>query len=274
MKDKIKVAICYDFDKTLSPCNMQEFGFMDALGTTPNEFWDKSDTLAAQGGGDNNLAYMWLMLDESRRKGIGCTKDDFMKYGESIKLFNGVEEWFKRINAYGKELDIEVEHYLISSGLEDIVAGTTICKEFKQIYANKYFYDANGVPYWPSQLVNSTGKTEFMFRISKGCLNPKDRSVNNKTEPDSYKIPFTNMLYIGDGFTDVPCMSILRKYGGHTIGVYPPRKKGGSKTAKQLMADGRLDIFAPADYSEGSKIDNYVKSLLRKIKADYDLLNQ
>lgn len=271
MGKKIKVAICYDFDGTLAQGNMQEYGFMENLGISPDEFWGKSDALAAQQNADSNLAYMWCMLEESRRRGVGFTKQDFMSCGKTINLFKGVDSWFDRINAYGKELGIEVEHYLLSSGLSEIVEGMPIYKKFTKVYANRFMYDVNGVAFWPAQIVNYTTKTQYLYRISKGCLDESDKSVNDRTKPEDRVIPFKRMLYLGDGLTDVPCMATLKKFGGYAAAVYTPNKKGGKAVANQLLQDGRVDVVAAADYSEGSKIEQYVKALLQKLKADEDL---
>ncbi|MBR1949014.1 MAG: haloacid dehalogenase-like hydrolase [Alphaproteobacteria bacterium] len=266
-RNNIIVALLYDFDGTLAPGNMHEHGFIEKMGLTTNEFWNKSDNLALEQNADSNLAYMWLTLEEAKR--LGTKKEDFMSYGSKITYFKGVEDWFKRINDYGKELGITVEHYLISSGLSEIVEGMSIYPNFKKVYANRYMYDKNGVAHWPARIVNYTDKTQYLYRISKGCLDEGDKSVNDRCE--NIRIPFTNMLYFGDGLTDVPCMAILQDYGGHSVGVYTPCKKGNQKNVKKLLEDGRINISAPADYSEGSKIDTYVKTLLRKIKADSEL---
>lgn len=273
MKDLIPVAICYDFDGTLAPGNMQEPGFVKALKTTPKSFWLKSDTLASEQSADKNLAYMLTMLQEAKTKNISFRKDDLAEFGKDIKLFKGVEEWFGRINAYAREMGIELQHYLLSSGLKEIVVGCPICGEFTKVYANSFMYDANGVACWPAQIVNYTTKTQFLFRISKGCLDETDFAVNDKMPKELIKIPFERMLYVGDGLTDVPCMSTLRSFGGSAIAVYRPHTKNGSKNADKLLRDNRVDNIAPADYSEGSKMDKFVKSWLTKIKAEHDMLS-
>ena len=265
---EIVVALLYDFDGTLVPGNMHEHGFIEKMGLTIEDFWTMSDDLALEQNADNNLAYMCLTLQYAKR--LGTTKKDFMSYGKDVKYFNGVENWFDRINEFGKKLGIRVEHYLISSGLSEMVEGMSIFPKFTKVYANRFMYDENGVAYWPARVVNYTDKTQFLFRISKGCLNETDKSVNDRSE--YIRIPFKNMLYFGDGLTDVPCMAILQEHEGHCIGVYTPDKN--KKTVEKLLNDKRVNVIAEGDYSEGSKIDKYVKSLLLKIKADYILENQ
>lgn len=273
MKDLIKVAICYDFDGTLAPGNMQEYGFMKALKTTPKTFWKKSDTLSEKQSADKNLCYMYTMMDQAKAKGIPFKREDLREYGKDIKLFKGVETWFSRINAYAAENGIELQHYLLSSGLKEIVEGLPISREFTKIYACSFMYDSNGVAFAPAQVVNYTTKTQYLFRISKGCLDETDTLVNEKTPKAQRNIPFDRMLYIGDGLTDVPCMATLRKFGGRALAVYRPRTKKGSKSAQQLLDDGRVDNISPADYSEGSRLDQQVKAWLNRIKADHEMQN-
>lgn len=270
-KTFLKVAICYDFDGTLAPGNMQEYGFMKALKTTPASFWKKSDELAAKHLADKNLCYMQTMLSEAAARNIAYRKEDLNRYGQDIKLFKGVESWFKRINAYAAECGIELQHFLLSSGLKEIVEGMPISKEFTKIYACSFMYDANGVAFWPAQVVNYTTKTQYLFRINKGCLDETDIAVNEKQVVRD--IPFTQMMYIGDGLTDVPCMSMLRSLGGYALAVYRPHTKTGNTHAQKLLKDDRVDNIAPADYSEGGKMDLLIKAWLQKIKAGYDFKN-
>ena len=269
-KDLVKVAICYDFDGTLAPGNMQEFGFMKALKTTPKSFWNKSDQLAQQHSADKNLAYMLTMLQEAKNKKISFRKEDLQKFGISIPLFKGVKDWFPRINAYASSQGIELQHFLLSSGLKEIISGMPIAKEFTKVYACSFMYDENGVAVWPAQVVNYTTKTQYLFRISKGCLDERDGAVNDRTPKDQRNIPFNRMMYIGDGLTDIPCMATLRKFGGNAIAVYRPKTKTGSQHAEKLLRDDRVDNIAPADYSEGSKIDYLIKAWIYKIKAELD----
>jgi phosphoserine phosphatase len=262
------VAFIYDFDGTLAPGNMHEHYLLPKLGITPDEFWAKSDALAENKGADNNLAYMWLTLQLA--KDLGIKKSDFQSYGKEVSLFKGVNDWFERINTYGESLGIKVEHYIISSGLHEMLEGMDVAKNFKKIYANRFMYNEDGIAYWPARIMNYTDKTQCLFRISKGCLDEADRSVNDKSK--DFRIEFKNMLYFGDGLTDVPCMAILQKNGGHSIGVYSTERS--KKTAEKLLADQRVNIIASADYSEEEKIDSYVKALLNKIHADEELYNR
>lgn len=270
-KPMIKAAICYDFDGTLAPGNMQEYGFMKALKTTPKSFWNKSDTLSEEQHADKNLCYMLTMLEEAKARHISFRRGDLEKFGSDIPLFKGVDDWFTRINKFAKQNGIELQHFLLSSGLKEIVCGLPISKEFTRIYACTFMYDANGVAFWPAQVVNYTTKTQYLFRISKGCLDETDTTVNERVPHDMRSMPFSQMMYVGDGLTDVPCMATLRKFGGQAIAVYRPKTKANSSHAQKLLKDNRVDNIAPADYSEGGKMDTIIKSWIKKIKADHDM---
>ena len=268
-KRLIPMAICYDFDGTLSPGNMQEYGFMDKLQTTPRKFWLKSNTFARENCADLNLAYMKLMMDEARNKNVPFNKEAFCEYGKTVHLYNGVEGWFNRINRYGKEHGIDVKHYIISSGLKEIIECTSIGKEFECIFASAYIYDANGVPIWPANVVNYTSKTQYLFRINKGCCDINDnKSINAFVKQEDRPVPFTNMIFIGDGETDIPAMKMVKLNGGHSVAVYNSAKKGKKDKALKLIEEDRVNIVASADYSNNKTIDKYVKSIINKIELD------
>ncbi len=271
MKNTMKVAICYDFDGTLAPGNMQEYGFMEALNMKADDFWKKSDTLSDETSADKNLCYMLTMLKEANARNVSFRKDNMANFAKNIPFFKGVETWFERINAYARQQGIELQHFLLSSGLKEIILGCPIAKEFTKIYACSFLYDANGVAIWPAQVVNYTTKTQYLFRINKGCLDERDISVNEKTPHELREIPFQQMMYVGDGLTDVPCMTTLRKFGGSAIAVYKPKTKNAKRRAEKLLKDNRVDNIAIADYSEGGKMEKIVKAWLTKIKADSNL---
>ena len=212
---------------------------------------------------------MKVTIDESHKRNLPITREDFMQYGKSIKLFKGVEEWFDRINRYAKEHGVKMEHYIISSGLKEMLEGTQIAGKFTEIFASSFLYDENGAAVWPAIALNYTSKTQFLFRINKGCLDVTDtEGVNRHIDKACRPMPFENMIYIGDGSTDIPCMAMLNKAGGHTLAVY---KTGSKERAARLNRDGRAHMVAPADYSEGGKMDLLIKAWLQKIRAGYDL---
>ncbi len=264
----IPMAIAYDFDGTLAPGNMQEYDFIPALNMLSKAFWTFVNSLAKQHEMDQILAYMWAMLREADKADIRVHKSDFKNFGKNITLFPGVEGWFKRVNAYARSKGVRLEHFVISSGIREMVEGTPIYKEFKKVYASGFMFDHNGVACWPALAMNYTTKTQYLFRINKGSLDVYDNSVINTFVPkDQRPVPFENMIFIGDGETDIPCMRLVKDQGGHSIAVYNPNKRGAKKPAEQLINDGRATLSAPADFQEGSPIDSCVKAIIDKVEA-------
>ncbi len=257
------VAFLYDFDKTLCTTDMQNYAFIPSLGMTPAEFWELANGFGRRNRIDGILAYMYTMIQESKRKNILFTRQDLVEKGKSIVLFPGVQDWFRRINEFGAAQGVQVEHYIISSGLREIIEGSTIRDVFKEIYASEFYYDENGVPVWPKLAVNFTAKTQFVYRINKGVLDVSDdKTLNDSMPDDSKRVPFHNMIYVGDGLSDVPCMKMMRAYGGQAIAVYQESNRMG---VEDLMAKGRVDFIFKADYSEGTALDLTVKNIIRKM---------
>lgn len=259
-ENKPVVAICYDFDKTLTPDDMQAQGFIQSVGYDVNSFWEKSNGLAEQNEMDQNLAYMYTMLHESEGK-VLFTKKSLIDYGSKIQLFPGVEEWFERIRDYAKDKGVIIEHYIISSGLKEMIEGTKVASSFERIYASSFYYNDRDVAEWPAQVVNYTNKTQFIFRIEKGTLDINDSGINDYFPTETMRVPFRNIIYIGDSDTDIPCMKLVNSNGGHSIGVYNPTTQKKEKVYK-MMHDKRIKYFAPADYSEGSELDALVKAII------------
>ena len=259
------VAIMYDFDKTLSTKDMQEYAFIPGIGMTADEFWGECNRLTKENSMDQILSYMYVMLREARGKKL-LNRQEFNKLGESVELFSGVDTWFDRINSYCESIGVQVEHYIISSGIKEIIEGTPIAKYFKEIYAAEFLYDDDNVPVWPAMAVNYTSKTQFLFRINKGVLDVTEhRELNEYTPENERRVPFTNMIYIGDGFTDVPCMKLVKVNGGHSVAVYSDE----DDSARDIMNQGRVDYLARADYSEGSKLEKTIFSILDLVKANH-----
>lgn len=264
------LAICYDFDKTLSPDNMQAQGYLQAINyENQNEFWAESNAIANSNEMDSTLAWMFLMLRKSRGKEI-FRREMLEEYGSKVKLYPGVNGWFGRIRQYAEERNIIVEHYIISSGLKEMIEGTSVADEFEKIYASSFYYDEDGIAIWPAQVVNFTSKTQFLFRISKGVLGINDDAVNDYFRPEEMRVPFRNMVYIGDSETDIPCMKLVNSYGGHSIGVYDPETEN-KRRVHQMLKDNRIRYFAAADYSEGSEIDHLIKLIIDKTAASEKL---
>lgn len=272
MKKLPIVALIYDFDGTLSPGNMQEFGFIQALGKSPSDFWEESDNIALGQDASNILSYLKLMFDEARKAGIKLRKEDFRRFGQAVEYFDGVKEWFSLVNEYGKKHNIIVEHYINSSGLAEMIEGTSIADEFKRIFACSYIYNKDGEAEWPGVAVDYTAKTQFLFKINKGILSIRDNKLVNESQLDENKrIPFPRMIYFGDGETDVPCMKIVKMFGGYSIGVFNPELKGKKKTAQKLLKEGRVNFITPANYTKESRTYKIVCSIIDKIRAECDL---
>lgn len=265
--NKPVVAICYDFDKTLSPDNMQAQGYLQAINYENQEdFWARTNELACENEMDSNLAWMYLMLRGARGKEI-FRKEMLAKYGAGVALYDGVADWFSRIRRYGEERGLLIEHYIISSGLREMIEGTLVADEFKKIYASSFYYDEDGVAVWPAQVVNFTNKTQFLFRISKGVLDINDNAVNDYYAPGTMRVPFNHMVYIGDSETDIPCMKLVNSYGGYSIGVYDPITEDKSRVLK-LLEEDRIKYYAPADYTIGSEMDELMTKILDEIITD------
>ena len=257
------VAILYDFDKTLCTTDMQDYAFIPSLGMTPAEFWQEANNFGREQRMDAILAYMYTMLREARRRDLPFTRQDLVEKGRSIVLYPGVEDWFQRINAFGLTRGVQVEHYVISSGLREIIEGSSISGAFKEIYASEFYYDETGRPVWPKLAVNFTAKTQFVYRINKGVLDVSDdKTLNDSMPDDSKRVPFTSMIYMGDGLSDVPCMKMMRAYGGQAIAVYQAANRPG---VEDLLSKGRVDFMFPADYSEGTGLDQTVKHIITKM---------
>ena len=272
MKQRPIIAFLYDFDKTLCTTDMQNYAFIPSLGMTPAEFWAEANGFGRQNRMDGILAYMYMMLREAERKARPFTREDLVEKGRGVELFPGVADWFGRINAYAATKGVEVVHYINSSGLKEIIEGTEIAHEFRKIYACSFLYDIDGVAYWPGVAVNYTNKTQFIFKINKGVESVYDsKRVNQYIEEEKRPVPFKHMIYFGDGTTDIPCMRLVKNYGGHSIAVYNPEQKGAHKEMASLIQDNRVNHVCPADYSEGSKIDTLVKLIIDKLDLDEKL---
>ena len=270
-KKKPIVALIYDFDGTLSPGNMQEFGFIQAIGKDKAEFWAKNKKLSEDNDANGLLTYMYLMIQAAKNNGVSLRRESFKRFGENVELFDGVKEWFALVNEYGKSIGLDVKHYINSSGLKEMIEGTPIAKEFENIYACSFLYDVDGIAYWPAVAIDYTAKTQFLFKINKGIKEVSDNKKINQYIPEKERpIPFERMIYFGDGDTDIPCMKMIKEHGGHSIAVYANGNSVKKATALQLIKDNRVNFVCPADYRAGKEINMVVKRILDKIKADYE----
>lgn len=256
-----RMAICYDFDHTLSPDDMQAYAFIPSVAFDKATFWAQSNAEAEQHHMDRNLAWMKKMLDEAIHTHQSIRREAFREQGKAVELYPGLDTWFGDVNRYGQARGITVEHYVISSGLKEMIEGTAIAQHFARIYASTFLYNTDGVAVWPAQVVNYTNKTQFIFRIAKGAFDENDDTVNHSIPAEAHHVPYENMIYIGDSDTDIPSMRVVKNKGGLAIGVYNPAEEGRRKVC-DLFLDGRIDFFAPADYREGQPLRRMIEKVV------------
>ena len=260
-RQRVTMALVYDFDGTLAPGNMQERQFIPDVGMTPHEFWSEVDLLASANQADRILMYMYFMLRKANEQGVPVRVGDFQERGRGLEFFDGVPEWFGRINDYGKSRGVRIEHYIVSSGNAEIIEGTPVANLVDRIYASRFLFDQNGVAVWPALAVNYTTKTQFLFRINKGAHDLSDDSgINRFVKQEDRPVPFENMVYIGDGETDVPCFRLVKDLGGLSVAVFPPRTRNARQRAQRFVNEVRVHCVAPADYTRDSQLDRLVQS--------------
>ncbi|CAM3762624.1 HAD family hydrolase [Litorimonas haliclonae] len=264
-----RTAIVYDYDGTLAKGNIQEHSFLPSVGLDTSEFWEKVKLVTKENDSDEILVYMQLMLQEAKANGNPLTKERLKNHGKTSNLFNGLKDdsWFTRLNKFAKDHGLHLEHYIVSSGTQEMIEGSPIASHFRKIFASRYIYDDNGEASWPSLAINYTTKTQFLFRINKGVENAWDNTSINAFMPENERpIPFSRIIFIGDGDTDIPAMKMTTYNGGHSIATYDPQRD--TRTLGKihaLISDGRADFTAPADYSENTQMDIMVKGILGRI---------
>ena len=269
--DLTLVAFIYDFDKTLCDKDMQEYSFIPALGMDSEHFWNKTTELINKEKMDKILGYMYMMLKEAKENELSINKNYLNSLGKDINFFPGVLTWFERVNEYGKKIGLKIEHYIVSSGLREIIRGTPISKYFKEIYACEFLYNEDGNAIWPKMSVNYTAKTQFISRINKGVLDISDDNNLNKAMLDeNRRISTKNMIYFGDGLTDIPSMRMTRENGGYAIAVYQNNNK---EIVNDLLLDDRIDFHSEANYNEDSELDKLIKNILLDISIKSKLNN-
>ena len=267
---KMTIAICYDFDKTLTTDDMQSFAFIPNLGMTTAEFWNKTNNFIKKNGCDVTLGFLRTMLDECRKKGIVLSREYLKEMGKNIPFAEGVLTWFKRLNNFAEKHGATLEHYIISSGNKEMIEGTKIFKEFKNVFACEYLYDKNGEAFWPKNTINYTTKTQCLFRICKGAHDISDEhTVNRKTEKKH--VEFRNMIYIGDGVTDIPCMTLVKEKGGTAIAVYQADKV---QIGNELITDGRVNYVCRNSYKSGSSLEKLLKTIIESLILKEELLTK
>ncbi|MDE6414374.1 MAG: haloacid dehalogenase-like hydrolase [Anaeroplasmataceae bacterium] len=270
---KTTIGIMYDFDKTLCTTDMQNYAFIKNLDMEPEEFWNKASINTKKNSMDKILSYMYVMIEECKKKGIPLTEEYLNSLGSEITYYRGVQTWFDRINQFGAEVGVNIEHYIISSGTKEIIEGSAIAKYFKKIYGCKFIYDAQTKEaVWPGIAINYTQKTQYIFRISKGALDEVDEEkLNMEIADDRRAIQYRNMIYIGDGLTDIPCMQLLKDKGGKSIALYQPQY---IDKVLPLVDDGRVNYVCAADYSTNSNLEKIVKLMIENMSMLETLRNK
>ena len=266
----LTVAICYDFDKTLASNDMQSFSFIPNLKMEPDQFWQKVEIFRRKNKCDPILAYLQTMIAESARQNIVLTKEYLTDMGKNIKFYDGVTTWFKRLNNYAKKIGIKLEHYIISSGNKEMIDGCKIAKEFAGVFGCEFLFDKNGIAYWPKNIVNYTQKTQYLFRICKGATDLSDSEKVNKRISKKH-VEFRNMIYIGDGVTDIPCMTLVKEKGGNAISVYTTSQKNASIS---LLQDNRVNYACKSDFKSNSPLEKLVKLILDSLALKEKLITK
>jgi len=272
---KPTIAICYDFDGTLSPRNMQEYNYIPQLKLSSKRFWSEVEERARSQEADQILSYMRLMIEKATlSSGVRITRRSFEDFGKTVELFPGVLGWFNRVDTHGKRRGAAIKHFIISSGLKEMIHGTSIAGKFERIYASSFMFDQNGVAIWPALALNYTTKTQFLFRINKGVLDSWDNSKINDFVPMAERpVPFARIIYLGDGSTDIPCMKLVKEQGGYSIAVYTPGSKKKA-SAKRLLTEDRVNFVAPADYRKDRSLDRQVKATIDKMMAEHNVFKR
>lgn len=268
-----RIAIAYDFDGTLAKGNIPEYGLLPELGVESIDFWKEVKDYTREIDADEVLVYMQLLLKKAKEKGFELTRERFAKYAQNIHFFNGVTTWFSRINEFAESKDLTIDHFIISSGISEMIEASKIAKYFKFIFASKYLYDSSNNASGISVSINYTTKTQFIFRINKGIFNYYDNEkINTWVKMNKRPYPFEKLIYLGDGDTDIPAMKMTRSQGGYSIAVFDPSKWNDPSSQNRiykLIAEDRAQYVAPADYSNGSQLDIVVKGILGKIQKEF-----
>ena len=269
MKNTI-VALVYDFDETLSTTYMQDYVLIPELGMSPKTFWKKANQWSVDNCADQITGSMYYFMKTAKEKGVKLTRENFAYCGTLVKYYKGVEGWFERINAYGEKLGLKIEHYIISSGYEEVLCGASICKYFTDVYGCSFAFGEDGTPVWPARVVKYSTKVQYLSKINKGLGKLDDKLVNEFMEDSKRRVPFPRIIYFGDGMTDIPSMKLVKDRGGNAIAVYKPKSAHKEKAIK-LLKDDRVNFALPADYSDGTAIDTVVKTILDKLATERNL---
>jgi hypothetical protein len=266
----LRAAIVYDFDGTLARGNLQERSFIpEVAGVNHADFWRDVRRLSEAEDADEILVYMHLMLDRARAAGRPITRAQLAAHGRDPDFFDGLDHWFSRIDAFADDHGLALDHYVVSSGIYEMIEGCPLFGRFRQVFASRFLYDSNGEAKWPGVAINYTTKTQFLFRINKGIESTWDtEAINRWMRREDRPLPFERMIFIGDGDTDIPSMKMVTTQGGCAIAVLDPYEWNEPRSVgkiHKLIAEDRVNFVAPADYLPGSQLDVIVKGAIGRI---------
>tara|TARA_Y100000287_G_C14160547_1_gene324476 strand:- start:17 stop:847 length:831 start_codon:yes stop_codon:yes gene_type:complete len=269
------IALVYDFDGTLTPKTMQEYTIIPRLKLNSEKFWSDILNEANSTEGEVMMIYMRQLITHAESLNLKITKDEFKLMASKIKYFKGVNNWFDNINNYIKKSHhkINVAHYVISAGHHEILEATSIRDKLTNVFGSQYYFNSDGHATFPKNVVTDTAKTQFLFRINKGKEKISD-SINSHMPENHRPIPFENMIYIGDGLTDVPSMALIKKQNGHAVSVYPKGSKQQQKVSNDLLQAKRVDFIAEANYTKGSILYKRICLLIDMISARIKYSNE
>lgn len=265
------IAVVFDFDDTLAPDTTSGYLRQAGIEDLPR-FWKEEVGALYTHGWDPVPAYLYKMIEASRSGRIPpITRESLASWGQQAPLHRGVETLFDRLREAARRANprLHIEFYVISSGLGDVLRATRIAQEFTEIWSSEFHYGADGAAVFPRRIVSFTDKTRYLFHVQKGLIGDEDRAkpfeVNRKVPRERQRVPFDHMIFVGDGYTDIPCFSLLKQHEGIPIAVYDPHHEERWGNAFRFVAEGRVSNLHSANYSEGSDLSNFLIMAVRSL---------